>query len=240
MIMENIVLQRIKELISESGISVTKLAKEIGIPQNTLSRQIKGDTTMPLNTILSIIGYFKISADWLLGISNDKQMEIAIQLNKENNREKYIPHYEELSNKAVPHIDIISAECGLPSGFSSAIMKEQCEHYVIPDLDGCDFTIRAKGRSMINRTVPKRSINNRDIVGCKIVKGTLPIQWGEVYALATSDGVVIKKIQKSKENGCVSCVSYNTDDGYEPYDIPINEIYDWALVIGVVRIARWL
>ena len=35
MIMENIVLQRIKELISESGISVTKLAKEIGIPQNT-------------------------------------------------------------------------------------------------------------------------------------------------------------------------------------------------------------
>ena len=119
-------------------------------------------------------------------------------------------------------------------------MKEQCEHYIIPDLKGCDFTIQAKGRSMINRTVPERSINNKDFVGCKIVKGDLPIRWGEVYALATSEGVVIKKIRKSKVEGYVSCISYNIEDGYDPYDIPVNEIYDWALVIGVVRVESWL
>lgn len=239
--MENIVLQRIKELISDKNISVTKLAKDIGIPQNTLSRQLKGDVTMPITTLLSIIGYFRnISADWLLGISDNKQMEIAIQLEKEKLKDRETPHYEELSGQAVPHIDIVTAECGLPNGFSSAIMKEQCERYIIPDLDGCDFTIRARGRSMINRTVPERSINNRDIVGCKLVKGTLPIQWGEVYALATADGIVIKKIRKSMIEGHISCVSYNLDDGYEPYDLPVDEIYDWALVVGVVRVARWL
>ena len=233
------IIERISQFREHLGIGQTAFEVNVGVAKGYFSK-VK---TLGSDKIIGIYEkYPQLNIEWL--ITGNGYMVKDDEYNQrdctQKTMRKDIPHYEELSTKAVPHIDIISAECGLPSGFSSAIMKEQCEHYVIPDLDGCDFTIRAKGRSMINRTVPERSINNRDIVGCKIVKGTLPIQWGEVYALATSDGVVIKKIQKSKENGCVSCVSYNTDDGYEPYDIPVNEIYDWALVIGVVRIARWL
>lgn len=34
--------------------------------------------------------------------------------------------------------------------------------------------------------------------------------------------------------------SFNKDEGYKPYDIPINEVYDWALVVGVVSVKTWI
>lgn len=102
-------------------------------------------------------------------------------------------HYEDLKGKAIPHIDVVTASCGLPNGFNSAITKGDCERFIIPDMPGCDFTIRAGGRSMINRNVPERSINDRDIVGCRIVTSRSHVRWGEVYALATYDGIMIKK-----------------------------------------------
>lgn len=162
------------------------------------------------------------------------------QIKESKNSKEETPHYEELVGRAIPHIDITTASCGLPNGFNTAITKEDCEKYIIPDLQGCDFTIRAGGRSMINRKVPERSINERDIVGCRLIKSRSHIRWGEVYALATCDGIIIKKIKESTKEGYITCISFNTDDGYEPYDIPVDEIYDWALVVGVVRVARWL
>lgn len=233
------IIERISQFREHLGIGQTAFEVNVGVAKGYFSK-VK---TLGSDKIIGIYEkYPQLNIEWL--ITGNGYMIREDEYNHLKDIQKAMgkdtPHYEELSGQAVPHIDIVTAECGLPNGFSSAIMKEQCERYIIPDLDGCDFTIRARGRSMINRTVPERSINNRDIVGCKLVKGTLPIQWGEVYALATSDGIVIKKIRKSMIEGHISCVSYNLDDGYEPYDLPVEEIYDWALVVGVVRVARWL
>lgn len=233
------IIERISQFREHLGIGQTAFEVNVGVAKGYFSK-VK---TLGSDKIIGIYEkYPQLNIEWL--ITGNGYMIREDEYNHLKDIQKAMgkdtPHYEELSGQAVPHIDIVTAECGLPNGFSSAIMKEQCERYIIPDLDGCDFTIRARGRSMINRTIPERSINNRDIVGCKLVKGTLPIQWGEVYALATSDGIVIKKIRKSMIEGHISCVSYNLDDGYEPYDLPVEEIYDWALVVGVVRVARWL
>lgn len=134
----------------------------------------------------------------------------------------------------------MTASCGLPNGFNSAITKGDCERYIIPDMPGCDFTIRAGGRSMINRNVPERSINDRDIVGCRIVTTRSHVRWGEVYALATYDGIMIKKVEESEQEGYIRCVPFNKEEGFKPYDVPVNEIHDWALVVGVVSVKTWI
>ena len=64
-------------------------------------------------------------------------------------------------------------------------------------------------------------------------------QWGEVYALATPNGCIIKKIMPSTEKDCVRCFSYNTEENYEPFDLNINDIFDSAIVVGVVSAHRW-
>lgn len=141
---------------------------------------------------------------------------------------------------AIPHIEEDVAICGMPSGFEIAIKKGDCERYSIPDLKGCDFTIRTKGRSMINRKVPERSIPERAIIGCRIWSSRSHIRWGEVYALATPDGVVVKQILPSEKEGFIKCVSFNEEENFIPYDLPINEIQDWAIVVGVVNVVNWV
>lgn len=218
-------LKKLRYLIDNKIVSRYKLAQDTGISKTTLTNYYEGNT-VPSSLMLDHIERY-ISCNYSCFAEDNKQ-------------DHGLPHYEEMKGKAIPHIDIVAASCGLPNGFNSAIMKSDCERYAIPDMPGCDFTIRAGGRSMINRSVPERSIQDRDIVGCRIVTSRSHVKWGEVYALATYDGLIIKRIEESEKEGCVRCVSFNTEEGYKPYDMPVNEIYDWALVVGVVSVKTWI
>lgn len=136
----------------------------------------------------------------------------------------------------IPLVDDIKATCGIPDGFSVAIKKDDCTPIVIPGLTG-EFAIRAKGRSMINRKNPEKSINENNIIVCNRWNSRSHIRWGEVYALATNDGVVVKQLMPSEQEGYVRCVSFNEEEGYKAYDLPVLEISDWAIVVGVVNIS---
>ena len=150
------------------------------------------------------------------------------------------PHLECNNKNVIPLFELEAASCGMPSGFEVAIEANKCDRYIIPDLAGCDFTIRTRGRSMINRSHPERSIPERSIVGCRIWRSRSHVRWGEVYALATPDGVVIKKIMPSEKDGYIKCVSFNEEEGFIPYDLPADEIQDWAIVVGVVTVMNWV
>lgn len=65
--MEDLVKQRIREVISQKNTNITAVSRVLGLKQNTLSRQINGNTTMSADTLLSIIGLFPdVNFDWLL------------------------------------------------------------------------------------------------------------------------------------------------------------------------------
>lgn len=67
MFMQDGIIQRIREMIDKYGLSVTSLAKKIGIVQVTLNRQLTGDSSLSLDTVNSILYHYKeISAEWLL------------------------------------------------------------------------------------------------------------------------------------------------------------------------------
>ena len=222
--------ERLLDYIAYKGIDKATLERKSGLSNDAVNKM--GDNTR-VSTLDKISNAFPdINIAWLkTGVGE------MILGNEENKR---IPHYDGLKGKAIPHIDVVTASCGLPNGFNSAITKGDCERYIIPDMPGCDFTIRAGGRSMINRNVPERSINDRDIVGCRIVTTRSHVRWGEVYALATYDGIMIKKVEESEQEGYIRCVPFNKEEGFKPYDVPINEIHDWALVVGVVSVKTWI
>lgn len=222
--------ERLLNYIAYKGIDKATLERKSGLSNDAVNKM--GDNTR-ISTLDKISNAFPdINIAWLkTGVGE------MILGNEENKR---IPHYDGLKGKAIPHIDVVTASCGLPNGFNSAITKGDCERYIIPDMPGCDFTIRAGGRSMINRDVPERSINDRDIVGCRIVTTRSHVRWGEVYALATYDGIMIKKVEESEQEGYIRCVPFNKEEGFKPYDVPVNEIHDWALVVGVVSVKTWI
>ena len=222
--------ERLLDYIAYKGIDKATLERKSGLSNDAVNKM--GDNTRVSTLDRISNAYPDINIAWLkTGVGE------MILGNEENKR---IPHYDGLKGKAIPHIDVVTASCGLPNGFNSAITKGDCERYIIPDMPGCDFTIRAGGRSMINRNVPERSINDREIVGCRIVTTRSHVRWGEVYALATYDGIMIKKVEESEQEGYIRCVPFNKEEGFKPYDVPVNEIHDWALVVGVVSVKTWI
>ncbi len=103
------------------------------------------------------------------------------------------------------------------------------EYYYVAEFKHADFLIRVKGNSMY----PKYS--SGDVVACMIVKERLFFQWNKIYALNTnSQGVMIKRVNPSEKDGCILLVSDN--EKYKPFDVPLTDITDIALVIGVIRV----
>ncbi|WP_337659510.1 helix-turn-helix transcriptional regulator [Butyricimonas virosa] len=148
-----------------------------------------------------------------------------------------IPHMEALSI-GIPHIEFIEAYCGPGQGFDVAVMRKECPMYNIPGMEGADFTIKAKGRSMINREYPDRSVKEGDYIGCVKCRSGV-IRFGEVYALATSEGIMVKIVQESDREGYVLLESFNKEEGFKPFHYPIVDIHDMALVVAVASINRW-
>ena len=202
--------------------------KEVGISQSYLSELETGKKNLTEELYNSIIERFGRSI-----------IIPFIEVDCDNIANN-IPHLECNNKNVIPLFELEAASCGMPSGFEVAIEANKCDRYIIPDLAGCDFTIRTRGRSMINRSHPERSIPERSIVGCRIWKSRSHVRWGEVYALATPDGVVVKKIMPSEKDGYIKCVSFNEEEGFIPYDLPADEIQDWAIVVGVVTVMNWV
>ena len=71
-----------------------------------------------------------------------------------------------------------------------------------------------------------------DVVACRKLANGSFCQWGKPHVLATAQGIIIKRIYEDGDS--IRCISYN--DAYKPFSVPKNEIYDMALVVGLVRL----
>lgn len=80
------VLNRVLEVCKEKSTSETQFAKQIGANQKTINQQLKGERSLSLDTVISILSTFEdISAEWLLR----GQGEMFVQQEKKNiNNEK--------------------------------------------------------------------------------------------------------------------------------------------------------
>lgn len=253
----NDIAQRIRELMAYKGLNISDTAKSVGITQPNLSSILAGKRPIGDNVLNKFVLAFNANKKWLLSGEGEMFLRLFekayIKANPENghndiyalkasNNQQSDEPVTKTANTPYPvkpFINSVYAVCGTPSGFSIAIKENECEGLSLPFMNEYDFSIKAKGDSMINRNNPARSIREGDIVVCRLWKSRSHVRWGEVYALATSEGVVIKKLQESEKNGFIKCVSFNTEDGFNPYDLPVEEIFDWAIVTGVVSARNW-
>lgn len=103
------------------------------------------------------------------------------------------------------------------------------QQYVIPDFENVDFLTPIKGSSMYPKYSPG------DLVACRILHNPKYIQWNKIYIIITKDqGILYKRLLPSELEDHYQLVSDN--DEYPPFDIPIDEITNIALVIGAIRL----
>jgi hypothetical protein len=215
---------RLLDFLKYIRIGQTAFEEKVGLTRGYISKVKKGIGPEMMTKVANT--YPELNINWLATGEGEMLKE-----------DTGIPHVENV-NIGVPHIESVEAYCGPGQGFDVAVMRKECPVYNIPGMEGADFTIRAKGRSMINRDYPDRSVKEGDYIGCIRCRSGV-VRYGEVYALSTSEGVMVKIVQESEREGYVLLESFNREEGFKPFYYPIVDIHDWALVVAVASISRW-
>jgi len=64
--------ERIRMLREEKDLTQKQIADMLGVAQTTYSQYELDKRPMPIDFLLALCKYYKVSADYLLGFSNDK------------------------------------------------------------------------------------------------------------------------------------------------------------------------
>ena len=101
-------LENLKKLREEAGISQKTLAEAVGVSQQSINKYENHNIEPDIDTLIRIADYFNTSVDYLIGHTNIRRMIEAVysyQLNEvESNM---IDGYRKLTEKQKKSIDMI-------------------------------------------------------------------------------------------------------------------------------------
>ena len=141
---------------------------------------------------------------------------------------RHAPHG---SSEGIPLIPL-DAVAGFPADNGGGVRMEDCERYVIPEFEnkGANFLIRVSGDSMVPLYY------SGDLLACRKITDIRFFQWGTVYVLETSQGVLVKRVQESVDHAdSILCVSENSCV-HHPFLLPRDDIRSLSIIVGLVRL----
>jgi|EndMetStandDraft_4_1072995.scaffolds.fasta_scaffold369544_1 transcriptional regulator with XRE-family HTH domain len=147
---DEVLIERLKYLIALSGLKLTEVAEEIGVPYRTLQNQFRGESKMPALTLVKILDVLKLTSGHLK--KNPEPIDTDI-LRKALVRVlgDHLPRFEITDDKSILH----PAEEGLKARDedevrrASSILAGQIERaYLHVELEGT--ANRIKMRSVQN------------------------------------------------------------------------------------------
>lgn len=215
------VILRLKKALNIS--TDIELANYLGISKSTLSNW-KARNTLDLPLLFSLCE--QISIDWLLTGKGE-----MLKNSTPKSPEVLIKKVDSNSKEGIPLIPL-DAVAGFPATDSSFAYMESCERYTIPEFQdkGADFIIRVSGDSMIPLYY------SGDLIACHKIHDIRFFQWGTVYVLETSQGVLVKRVMESIEHDdCILCASEN-DTVHRPFLLPKDDIRSMSTIVGLIRI----
>lgn len=227
--MENI-SDRIALIIKEEGISIRAFEQHIGCSNGVISKCINKGTDISSLWVSKIIETFpKVDPKWLL--TGKGSMLASSSSSSPSSTSIPAAHHAPQGSKAGIPLIPLDAIAGFPVDDTAATYLESCERYVIPEFQakGADFLIRVSGDSMVPLYY------SGDLLACHKLTDIRFFQWGTIYVLETSQGILVKRVQESNEHDdCILCVSEN-DSVHKPFLLPRDDIRSMSTIIGLVR-----
>lgn len=208
--MDSLLKGRVLQYIDFKQIEKSRFEKESGLSNGFVDKIGDSIRSASLDKIRN--GFPDLNIDWLLTGEGDMLKD---------NETKATNHKVGYSTYLLP----LSAMGGGLVGFAEkGVELKNCEAIVSPIKD-VDFAITIYGESMS----PEYPSGSKVLI--KKIDPCIFIDWGKVYVLDTSNGVVVKEVHKSEKEEYVSCYSINKDPKFAPFEIPTSEIYGMYRVL---------
>lgn len=207
-----------------NDLDIKGIRKKLGLTQVQLAKKLGVDT--------------KTIQNWEYGkrIPESKHGIIRYLLSAETIRpepkpQQYYGGNSEMHDAAILPLIPYDVLAGSPNLDIAGITLDDCERYAVPEFTclGAEFLIRVSGDSMFPR------YNNGDILACKKISNVTFIQWGKVYVIDTTQGILVKNLFPSTDEDKITCHSVNTAN-YPDFDIPKADIRSFSLVLGVIAL----
>ena len=211
-------------------------AAKLGISASMVTEISKGRSSVGTSAIQNIVLQFNIDAKWLLTgegpmLSPSSAASNSITPSKSSPSIPTAHHAPQGSKTGIPLIPL-DAVAGFPADSGGGVRLEDCERYVIPEFEnkGADFLIRVSGDSMVPLYY------SGDLLACRKITDIRFFQWGTVYVLETSQGVLVKRVQESVDHAdSILCVSENSSV-HHPFLLPRDDIRSLSIIVGLVRL----
>lgn len=204
----------------------TRFAKYIGVAPSTISTWLARDS---FDYDLLFAKCEMLSPEWLL-TGRGEMLKTVVDSSVVAYKASSVLPKSSKNPKGIPLIPL-DAVAGFPATDSEGVYLEDCERYTIPEFEakGANFLIRVSGDSMMPL------YNSGDIIACRKIPNILFFQWGGVYVLDTSQGVLVKYVEEyEKDDECILCVSENKR--FKPFPLPKSDIRSLSTIIGLVRL----
>lgn len=209
--METSVKQRLIQYIEYKNISIRSFERKCGL-SNGYIRSIE-QTIMPRKLKSISLQFPDLNQSWLL--TGEGEM-----LNKEQQKE----HKDILSDYETYLLPMTTHAGSLTGVADDGALLQNCEKVILP-IKGVDFAITVYGDSMS----PEYPSGSRLLI--KRIDPTIFIDWGKVFVLDTSNGVIVKEVHTCEKEGYVTCHSINPDPKYADFDVPLKEVYGMYRVL---------
>ena len=213
------ILQRVKKVIKwliymEYAENQDELAQHLGYSKSSFSQLVNGKVPLSGKFIGKLCQLdSNINKNWIL-TGKEAMFNIGAEVTLQKNFQ------------GVPLIPIED----LPNINIDIKNKKEFPMYVIPEFDqkGVEFAVRVSDISMYPKFSPG------DILACKPIPIITFFQWGKVYVLETTQGVLIKKVHRASIEDNILCVSENKDE-YPSFELPRAEIISCSIVLGLIH-----
>lgn len=210
-----------------------QFAKLLGVSAQTISAWIARNT-FDAELIYAKCRY--VDSSWLLTgegtmLSPSSAASNSITPSKSSPPIPTAHHAPQGSKTGIPLIPL-DAVAGFPAESGGGVRLEDCERYVIPEFEnkGANFLIRVSGDSMVPLYY------SGDLLACRKITDIRFFQWGTVYVLETSQGVLVKRVQESVDHAdSILCVSENSSV-HHPFLLPRDDIRSLSIIVGLVRL----
>lgn len=209
--METSVKQRLIQYIEYKNMSIRSFERKCGL-SNGYIRSIE-QTIMPRKLKSISLQFPDLNQSWLL--TGEGEM-----LNKEQQEERK----DVLSDYETYLLPMTTHAGSLTGVADDGALLQNCEKVISP-IKGIDFAITVYGDSMS----PEYPSGSRLLI--KRIDPSIFIDWGKVFVLDTSNGVIVKEVHTCEKEGYVTCHSINPDPKYADFDVPLKEVYGMYRVL---------
>lgn len=225
------IVDNIKKLADNEGITITALEAAIGASKGVLSRALTKNTDIQSKWLLGVVeNYPHYNSEWLI-TGEGEMLKNAKTKNSNTVRDFSLKTDTRQHIQQIPLYNL-EASAGLVHLFSQ---RQHVEDYIsIPNLPKCDGAIYVVGDSMYPL------LKSGDIVMYKQVQDIINgIFWGEMYLLsfeiAGDTYTMIKWLQRS-ELGPEYIKLVSENQHHQPKDILLSSIKAMAYIKASIRI----